>query len=98
MGRSLLNSSRNASNAATLSSTMSSPPSECYSSAHHDNQVVIETPILIVGAGPVGSALSLLLGRLAVPHVLVDRRASLDAIKNGAPQAHCISNRSMEGK
>lgn len=62
------------------------------------NEILIETPFLIVGAGPVGTALSNLLGHLHVPHVLVDRRSSIEAISNSASQAHFLSNRSMESQ
>lgn len=63
-----------------------------------NNEIVIETPFLIAGAGPVGTILSLLLGRLAVPHILVDRCSSITAIQEVGPQGHLLSNRSMESE
>uniref|UniRef100_A0A0G4ICN7 FAD-binding domain-containing protein n=1 Tax=Chromera velia CCMP2878 TaxID=1169474 RepID=A0A0G4ICN7_9ALVE len=50
------------------------------------------TPCLIVGGGPVGMTVSLLLSKLRVPHTIVDRRDKLPS----HPQAHYISNRTME--
>lgn len=63
-----------------------------------EREILIETPILIVGAGPVGTTLSLLLGRLHVPHLLVDKRLHNDALDVSPLQAHFISNRSMESR
>jgi 2,4-dichlorophenol 6-monooxygenase len=52
----------------------------------------IETPVLIVGAGPVGVMMAILLRRLGVDAMIVERR-------NGpqrAPAAHCINARTFE--
>lgn len=49
-------------------------------------------PICIVGGGPVGSLLSLLLKKYDVPHFLVDKRASPTV----HPQAHFMHARSNE--
>ncbi|KAK8846505.1 hypothetical protein IAR55_005591 [Kwoniella newhampshirensis] len=49
-------------------------------------------PVLIVGAGPVGLLQALMLSRLEVPVILLDRHlAHLEA-----PKAHVISSRSLE--
>jgi len=54
--------------------------------------VTLKTDVLIVGAGPVGLITALLLERLDVDFLVVERRAGL----HKAPQAHVISSRSME--
>ena len=51
-----------------------------------------ETDVLVVGAGPVGLSLSILLGRLGIAHRVVERREGL----HFAPQAHVVSARTME--
>ena len=50
------------------------------------------TPVLIIGGGPTGLTASLLLSRLAVPHVLIEKRDGPIA----APAAHVINRRTME--
>jgi 2,4-dichlorophenol 6-monooxygenase len=52
----------------------------------------IETPVLIVGAGPAGLALSLSLRRYGVDHVLVERHMSTAH----TPRAHIINQRTVE--
>ncbi|KAK1938641.1 FAD binding domain containing protein [Babesia divergens] len=52
----------------------------------------IDTCVLIVGAGPVGVTLQLLLSRLGVPCLLAER----NTLPRSHPRAHYISNRSME--
>ena len=52
----------------------------------------IETRVLIVGAGPVGLITGLLLDRLGVDFLIVERREGL----HQAPQAHVISSRTLE--
>lgn len=52
----------------------------------------IETRVLIVGAGPVGLITGLLLDRLGVEFLIVERRQGL----HQAPQAHVISSRTLE--
>lgn len=49
-------------------------------------------PVLIAGAGPTGLTLSILLGKLGIRSLVVDRSAALP----NHPQAHFINNRSME--
>lgn len=49
-------------------------------------------PVAVVGAGPTGLMTSLLLSRLRVPHVVLERRSALPT----HPQAHFINYRTME--
>lgn len=49
-------------------------------------------PVLIVGAGPVGLSLSILLSQYGVPSVVVEKRRLLSE----HPQAHLLNNRTME--
>ncbi|CAN8291249.1 unnamed protein product [Cochlearia groenlandica] len=58
-------------------------------SFHGDNA---KLPVLIVGAGPVGLVLSILLTKLGVNCAVVDKATSFSK----HPQAHFINNRSME--
>lgn len=53
---------------------------------------VLETDVLIVGAGPVGLISALLFEKLGVRTVIVERREGLHT----SPQAHVISSRSLE--
>ena len=48
--------------------------------------------VCIIGAGPTGMLLSILLSQFQVPHTLIDRRIS----PTSHPQAHFINARSME--
>lgn len=89
---------RNTASIARIRSPTSIKERTTHHSSTHDEQLLIETPFVIVGAGPVGTTLSLLLGRFHVPHILIDQRPSIDIIKNAPPQAHFLSNRSMESK
>ncbi|RLC99292.1 MAG: aromatic ring hydroxylase, partial [Chloroflexota bacterium] len=50
------------------------------------------TQVLIVGAGPTGLTASLLLSKLGIDHVLVEKRLSAQA----APAAHVINRRTLE--
>ncbi|KAK2197821.1 bifunctional FAD-binding domain/FAD-NAD(P)-binding domain superfamily [Babesia duncani] len=52
----------------------------------------ITTCALVVGAGPVGVTLQLLLGRLGIPSILCERNLK----PRNHPRAHYVSNRSME--
>ena len=52
----------------------------------------LETRVLVVGAGPVGILTGLLLDRLGIDFLIVERRPGL----HQAPQAHVISSRSLE--
>ena len=60
-------------------STVSSPPPA-------------DVPVVIVGGGPVGLTLSILLSRLGVDSQLVERRAAPTA----HPQAHFVNTRTKE--
>lgn len=51
-----------------------------------------EVPVAITGGGPTGLALSILLSRYGVQHVLLERAGALTA----HPQAHLINMRTME--
>jgi 2,4-dichlorophenol 6-monooxygenase len=51
-----------------------------------------QTQVLIIGAGPVGLITTIMLNRLGIDTVLVEKRSGL----HDAPQAHVISSRSME--
>lgn len=64
----------------------------------HTPTVTVRTPILIVGASPAGATLSALLGSMHIPHLLVDRTPSLDALKLRPSQEHVLSRRSLESK
>jgi 2,4-dichlorophenol 6-monooxygenase len=52
----------------------------------------LEVPVLVVGAGPVGLSASLLLARVGVRSVVVDRREG----PHRAPQAHVVNPRTLE--
>lgn len=53
---------------------------------------MIETQVLIVGAGPVGVMMALLLQRLGVDAQIVERRSG----PQRAPAAHCVNARTFE--
>jgi 2,4-dichlorophenol 6-monooxygenase len=52
----------------------------------------LDVPVLVVGAGPVGLTASILLSRLGVAHLVVDRRTG----PHRAPQAHAVNPRTLE--
>ena len=52
----------------------------------------VETPVLIVGAGPAGMTSALLLSRLGIPCRIVERRAG----PQSAPAAHVVNARTFE--
>lgn len=52
----------------------------------------IGTPVLIVGAGPAGLALSLALSRYGVPHMIIDKHPGTAH----TPRAHITNQRTME--
>ena len=79
-------------------------PASGSSETQHLNGVVVETPVLIVGAGPVGVYLSALLSRFGVESTVVDKRPASSmpgapAAKDGEyshPRAHVLHARTME--
>ena len=52
----------------------------------------VDVPVLIVGAGPAGLALSLSLRRCGVDHLLVERHAGTAH----TPRAHIVNQRTIE--
>jgi 2,4-dichlorophenol 6-monooxygenase len=52
----------------------------------------VEVPVLVVGAGPVGMAASILLARQRIENLVVDRRPG----PHRAPQAHVVNPRTLE--
>lgn len=52
----------------------------------------VETPVLVVGAGPAGMTCALLLSRLGIPSRIIERRAA----PQSAPAAHVVNARSFE--
>ncbi|GAQ79756.1 Monooxygenase involved in coenzyme Q (ubiquinone) biosynthesis [Klebsormidium nitens] len=66
-----------------------SPPSNLPASGHPRK---VDTDVLIVGGGPVGLSLSILLSNLGVRSLLVEKRLH----PTTHPQAHFINNRTME--
>src|ERR1700677_5273871 len=55
-------------------------------------QAAVEVPVLIVGAGPAGLALSAALSRYGVGHLLVERHRGTAH----TPRAHIINQRTVE--
>lgn len=53
---------------------------------------MLETQVLIVGAGPVGQMAALLLARQGVESIVIDRRAT----RLTAPKAHAVNSRTLE--
>ncbi|MEU5164497.1 FAD-dependent monooxygenase [Streptomyces sp. NPDC020875] len=51
-----------------------------------------DVPVLVVGAGPAGLTLALLLDRLGVPHLLIERRTAPSVL----PRSRAVNARSME--
>ena len=58
------------------------------------NRRKIRVPVLIVGGGPIGLTLALLLQRGSVPLLLIEQQAEATCL----PKAHYITNRSMESE
>jgi 2,4-dichlorophenol 6-monooxygenase len=52
----------------------------------------VEVPVLVVGAGPVGLVTSILLARLGIASLVVERRGG----PHRAPQAHVVNPRTLE--
>ncbi|KAL0022974.1 hypothetical protein WJX79_000687 [Trebouxia sp. C0005] len=73
----------------SVDSSPTTPPKRLASSGAGSIQ---HFPVLIAGAGPTGLTLSILLGKLGLPSLVVDRSSGLP----NHPQAHFINNRSME--
>ena len=57
-----------------------------------DGEVDVEIPVLIIGAGPAGMSMALLLGRLGTPCILAERRPSVGT----HPRATGVRIRTME--
>src|SRR5438093_4122234 len=75
------------------SSRQSSPPRWLACAAPREAPMTrVEVPVLIVGAGPVGLVTSLLLSRLGVSSLVVERREG----PHRAPQAHVVNPRTLE--
>ncbi|MEZ5573822.1 MAG: FAD-dependent monooxygenase [Halioglobus sp.] len=53
---------------------------------------ILETPVLIVGAGPAGQLASLLLSRQGIASTIVERRIE----RSSAPKAHAVNPRTLE--
>ncbi|PFH38561.1 hypothetical protein BESB_009030 [Besnoitia besnoiti] len=68
----------------------SQPPEETCKALSSEGNAY--TPVLIVGAGPIGLSLALLLRRMRVPFLVVER----DEEARCQPRAHYCSSRSME--
>ena len=60
---------------------------------NHPNKVTVHDAI-IIGGGPTGLLLSILLTSYNIPHLLFDKRSKHELLKH--PQAHFINIRSME--
>eukprot|EP00250_Pteridium_aquilinum_P000259 c10286_g1_i1 orf=2-1816(-) len=58
----------------------------------HGGPHELSVPVLIVGAGPVGLVLSILLAKLGIKSLVVEKRSNF--LQH--PQAHFINNRTME--
>ncbi|GAB2220416.1 hypothetical protein Droror1_Dr00008066 [Drosera rotundifolia] len=76
--------------AATRSGFVCSPTRRMYGSGGEREEEVL--PVLIVGAGPVGLVLSMLLRKLGIRCAILEKSKSFSL----HPQAHFINNRSME--
>ncbi len=61
----------------------------CSSSSSHTD---LETPVLIVGAGPSGATTALLLARYGIPSVVISRHRGTA----NTPRAHIFNQRAME--
>ncbi|KFG63828.1 FAD binding domain-containing protein [Toxoplasma gondii RUB] len=64
----------------------------CAIASQRDGGQYLYVPVLIVGAGPIGLSLALLLRRMRVPFLVVER----DEEARCQPKAHYCSSRSME--
>lgn len=56
------------------------------------DEILVETPVLIVGGGPTGLLLAHLLSKLGVKSLLIEKYLE----RLGAPKAHALSPRSLE--
>jgi 2,4-dichlorophenol 6-monooxygenase len=57
-----------------------------------NNGTDIDTPVLIVGAGPVGQLAALMLSRQGIPSIVVERLEQ----RSTAPKAHALNPRTLE--
>lgn len=77
----------------TAHTTHDSPlSSETPTTTHSESPLPSTIPVAIVGAGPTGLTMSMLLSKLHIPHVVFDARQGLTQ----HPQAHYINYRTME--
>ncbi|XP_068665588.1 uncharacterized protein [Aristolochia californica] len=67
-------------------------PIRCYSNVKESGGDDAILPVLIVGAGPIGLVLSILLTKLGIKCAVLEKNMSFSQ----HPQAHFINNRSME--
>lgn len=74
--------------------TQSISAKSCFSSTANIKPTKIKTPVCIVGGGPTGLLLSLLLSQYNIASTLIERRTPAQI--HSHPQAHYINIRSME--
>jgi len=62
--------------------------------ASKKSETTLNTPLVIIGGGPTGLTLSILLSRYNVPHTLLESRLPEEIFRH--PQAHYLNIRTME--